>query len=320
MRRLGRSLTSLAVAVLVLVAGWTGLSAGTRDAVAMQFGAATASALTAIVDTVYFYDPVDSTKRARIDVGSVTAGQTRVITMPDANVDFGTWAGIWNGLYAEVVDHAKTDRFTNSSLDVKWAEWDPDTNLTVSEGATRLKLTQTSQAAFAMAGLYQTVPANAQYDITAALSSSSEMAGDTFVFGVFVAEDVAGSPSTANYQSVGMTIRATEVDTEVLHGTAYTNVTVQKTVEDWGWSGRIFLRIFVDNTANEFKFLASQDGKAWTSITTVAQASSNVSGDPVTMGVYINNITTTFGASVFCDMFRVDATSDPYLPVGGYIQ
>lgn len=42
-----------------------------------------------LVDSVGFYDAAAPTKIARIDVGSVTAGQTRVITMPDANVDLG---------------------------------------------------------------------------------------------------------------------------------------------------------------------------------------------------------------------------------------
>jgi hypothetical protein len=39
-----------------------------------------------IVDSVGFYDAAAPTKIARIDAGSITAGQTRVITMPDANV------------------------------------------------------------------------------------------------------------------------------------------------------------------------------------------------------------------------------------------
>lgn len=37
-------------------------------------------------DTFSVCDPADATKRVRIDAGSVSAGQTRVITMPDANV------------------------------------------------------------------------------------------------------------------------------------------------------------------------------------------------------------------------------------------
>lgn len=42
-----------------------------------------------IVDSVGFYDGAAPTKLARIDVGAVTAGQTRVLSVPDANVDLG---------------------------------------------------------------------------------------------------------------------------------------------------------------------------------------------------------------------------------------
>jgi hypothetical protein len=37
-------------------------------------------------DTWTFADPADLTKRVRLDAGNVTAGQTRVITVPDANI------------------------------------------------------------------------------------------------------------------------------------------------------------------------------------------------------------------------------------------
>lgn len=38
------------------------------------------------IDTTTFYDGAAPTKKARIDVGAVTAGQTRVLAMPDADV------------------------------------------------------------------------------------------------------------------------------------------------------------------------------------------------------------------------------------------
>jgi hypothetical protein len=39
-----------------------------------------------LLDTVGFYDPGAPTKRVRMDAGTVTAGQTRVLAMPDTNV------------------------------------------------------------------------------------------------------------------------------------------------------------------------------------------------------------------------------------------
>ena len=44
-----------------------------------------------VFDTWTFCDPVGTTKRVRLDAGNVTAGQTRVLTMPDTNVTFSTY-------------------------------------------------------------------------------------------------------------------------------------------------------------------------------------------------------------------------------------
>lgn len=41
-------------------------------------------------DAIVFADPADTTKRARIDCGGVTAGQTRVLTMPDIDLNLTT--------------------------------------------------------------------------------------------------------------------------------------------------------------------------------------------------------------------------------------
>lgn len=43
-------------------------------------------------DVAHFVDPVAPTKRVRIDAGTVTAGQTRVLAMPDADVTLSAFA------------------------------------------------------------------------------------------------------------------------------------------------------------------------------------------------------------------------------------
>jgi hypothetical protein len=53
-------------------------------------------------DTWTFGDPADLTKRVRLDAGGVTAGQTRVLTVPDYNGTIATLAG--------------TEAFTNKTL------------------------------------------------------------------------------------------------------------------------------------------------------------------------------------------------------------
>jgi hypothetical protein len=55
------------------------------------------AARTLIDERVLFVDPGDATKRARLDVGAVAGGQTRVITVPDENVDLGALLKLTGG-------------------------------------------------------------------------------------------------------------------------------------------------------------------------------------------------------------------------------
>lgn len=68
-----------------------------------------------ILDSVGFYDAAAPTKIARIDAGAVTAGQTRVIAMADANVslaDVVTMAGAG----AQALDAAASPSFTGVTI------------------------------------------------------------------------------------------------------------------------------------------------------------------------------------------------------------
>jgi hypothetical protein len=44
-------------------------------------------------DQFYVVDPADVTKKLRFDAGSVTAATTRVVTLPDADINLGTGVG-----------------------------------------------------------------------------------------------------------------------------------------------------------------------------------------------------------------------------------
>jgi hypothetical protein len=50
---------------------------------------------------VQFVDPSSPTKAVRIDAGSVTAGQTRVITAPDYDVSIGTGVGVKKSIVSQ---------------------------------------------------------------------------------------------------------------------------------------------------------------------------------------------------------------------------
>lgn len=56
-----------------------------------QWAVLASSQLAGHPDDVEFYDPAATTKKSRLDNGEVTAGQTRVITVPDQNVGSDQW-------------------------------------------------------------------------------------------------------------------------------------------------------------------------------------------------------------------------------------
>lgn len=63
-----------------------------------------------IDDAVAFSDPADATKRARIDAGNVAAGQTRVINMPDRDIDLGASWEVFQTVYSSAqASWSKTD-------------------------------------------------------------------------------------------------------------------------------------------------------------------------------------------------------------------
>jgi hypothetical protein len=274
------------------------------------------SGLAAIIDTVYFYDPADSTKRARIDVGNVTAGQTRVITVPDRDITLGSggWSGLVNSPTAAVFDD-----FSDASLAVAWTELDNDTNTTVTEDAGRLKVTQATHAGEGVAGIFRAAPGDAQYAITAHIGLSGKVAGSAATACVFVAGDLTGAPTTAPIVLMEVAFPgATECDISVVSFTDYNNSTTLHFAWDKGGYTPNYLRIWVDNTANTYSFLVSKDGQSWVMLGVVTQGASTLAVDPSTVGVGVHNVNSGADASLHSHMFRVDATANAYLAVGSF--
>lgn len=67
-------------------------------------------------DELIVVDPADPTKRIRLDAGNVTAGQTRVLTAPDRDINLGATANAQTGTTYTVVaaDYGKVLTFTNA--------------------------------------------------------------------------------------------------------------------------------------------------------------------------------------------------------------
>lgn len=225
----------------------------------------------------------------------------------------------WDTLKPQSSPHAKSyypnDGDTLAGIGI--SEWDVPANQTVTESGGLAKLAQTSVAGFSLSGLYETVPAAAQYRIMACFNISHVISGDTAAV-VWVGEDVAGAPTTANWHGAATVFRSSGTnDTETWHGTSYANVTVIGTYSPFGRENPC-LGVWVDTTGNKYWTLWSEDGLGITVLSVYDQASSNVSTDPVTMGVAVDNIGGSYSNAVYVASIVVDETSDPFLPVGGF--
>lgn len=222
---------------------------------------------------------------------------------------------LWSPLVPQSPINAKSDYFDNASLDAKWTEVDPDAHTTITEGATRLKMVQTTHAGVSCALLAQTAPAATRYCITADLRMSGQMGTAATCF-VWAGEDLISNPGTDGFVFVE-SVMATGPDYKMdcASYTDYeTSTTVHFTVNDSDFRPRL-LRIYVDTVANTYDLLTSEDGLEWYRLGQVAQAATTVVGDPQTIGIGLQNLASGADLTVYCSMFRVDEVADPYHPI-----
>ncbi len=102
--------------------------------------------------------------------------------------------------------HACDDEFTAGTIDAKWAEWDVGGLATFSIDTDRrmLKCVGTSDGTVRLAGLYQPVPAS-EFAFIAKIGSLFQNNGNAvFDVGVFVSQDIATNPSTADARTFGI--------------------------------------------------------------------------------------------------------------------
>lgn len=224
----------------------------------------------------------------------------------------------WFPLLTQSPLNAKSDYFNAAVLDPKWTTWDPGANMTVTtSAATRLKMVQTTHAGIAIGGIFQTVPASARYAITASVRLSS-LNNNVSDCGLMVGGDLVGNPATAPLVTWEQVIQTTPSCS--LSYSGWTNFSAFSatpfTIATLG-QGTNVLRIFVDTVAATLSFLSSADGWTWTRWSTVAFAATTIGAAPSVIGLAVDNQNTGVDAIMYAPMFRVDATTDPYLPCGG---
>ena len=223
---------------------------------------------------------------------------------------------IWLGTVPQQPLQPESDYFGGDTLDSKWTEWDVPGSMTIGQSDGRVTLTQSSAAGQSNTGIFQTAPADNFFAITASVTLSG-LYGSFSVVSIFVGEDLGAAPSTASIHSTSLVTTSTSMSaSSSLHtnyNTQSTNLTVETLTGNVG-----YLRLFVDRVAETVLAMVSVDGRNWLALISRSFAS-GVLTSVDTIGIAVNNNGLGEDLQGSCEMFRVDITSDPYLPVGGFV-
>jgi hypothetical protein len=224
---------------------------------------------------------------------------------------------IWLGTVPQVPLQTETDYFQSSSLALKWTDFDNDGRMTYALDANGITLTETT-GGDSITGLYQTAPAYTRYAITAQVSYKGWIANYANL-GVFVAEDISGSPTTAGLVTATTGYQNGANNHNLDSWTDYnTHSTQHGTLTDYAQQNG-YVRLFVDTVAQTYTMLISPDGDSWAVVDDATYAASQVPADPQYIGMMLNNNGTGADVNFISRMFRVDETDDPFLSVGAFV-
>lgn len=225
---------------------------------------------------------------------------------------------VWSPLVEQSPANAKTDYFPGSSLNAKWTEGDPDgTTVFAVAAAHRLRAVQTTHAGNALAWIRQAVPA-APFSLTGILSLRG-IVQNVMNAGIFVAGDIAGSPTTAPFLTADL-VRNSAVAggamlCDLLNWTDYNSLATAPKEVALGDAVRC-LRLHV--TATHVFLLTSPDGQSFVKLASTTFAGVALGVAPLYMGCHVNNANTGEDAVSYWSGFVVDEDADPYIPCGGF--
>lgn len=162
---------------------------------------------------------------------------------------------LWDPNAPPTSPSAYDDEFSNSVLDGKWTEFDPDAELTVTEDEVGLKL-DTASASFNLCGLYQTVPSG-DFTIYARASLLGNRV-DWKNVGLMLWEDA--TDDTKRISILGFGYRADVTYAIFQLATNYT--TWNSNYIYTNWSGEhAYVRVRRNSTT--YSFALSSDGLGW---------------------------------------------------------
>jgi hypothetical protein len=229
---------------------------------------------------------------------------------------------LWMGTLPQTPLHVKSDYFGTGSLDPKWEVWDaitPGGTVTAVENSEGLVLTRAADTEN-FNGIIQTLPGDTTFALTAEIELDL-VGGKLTGAGVLVAENLAASGGNPSTGKLWMNYVAWDtVFGNMIYQFAtwadFNSFTAVNFDSRLGSDrSRIFLRLYVDTSGETIRALGSRDGHRWLSLGgSISYAGSTLGS----IGFVMRNESGD-DTIMYSSMFRVDATSDPYLPVGGYV-
>jgi hypothetical protein len=255
--------------------------------------------------------------------GDVTAEgstfQLRYVTGTGSGPSSASGNQVWLGLVPQVPPETETDYFTDNTLDPKWTEFDIDGNTSVSEGSDGLELSQASHGGSSFGGVYQTAPADDQFAVTAEL----RMEGPHTQFAnmsVFMAEDSTGMSASSSFVTMAYTAQNTGPTFNFQRWSDYNTFGANILSPAASETGRVFVRLWVDRTESGGTIygLVSPDGREWVQLGSVTFATAAMA-DLDYIGIGMDNSGSGITQILRSSMFRVDTTTDKFLPVGGFV-
>ncbi len=225
--------------------------------------------------------------------------------------------GIWSGLKVQNPQDALTTYFPGTTLESAWTEFDNDgrQTVTIADGTASLVTTTGTIGLF---GIKAVAPPDDQFSLTAQI----RMSAASINFGqmnAFIAENLVTNPTTANLFVFGPSQSSPSPFYAASRWTAYdtygAGIPNQPSFRPHTTS---FVRLFVDRTAFRVRTLWSVDGENW--IQTVPEINFSITGVSTisSIGLVCDN-RTGLSSLLASSMMRIDRSSDPFLPCGGYI-
>lgn len=205
-----------------------------------------------------------------------TANQILTASAPNA-ASWVTHAGlggvVWSPDVPPTSPSSLDDEFTAGSLDGKWAEWDPGSILTTSIDTARksLKLASTyNGVGNAWGGIYQAVPGGGV--AYTAYTKMGLLAGNRQSVALFVAADVAGAPTTADFRGIEVvagTLGGGACDYTTRLWTAYNAAAPAGDPTATRMAGAMAYARIRSNGSTGLSFDVSNDGVGWWCMNTV---------------------------------------------------